>query len=46
MAVVSKEIKDDPGKLGIGATGSAGRHGMAALDGYAACIEVWCDLRY
>lgn len=37
---VSKELRDESAKLGIGATGNAGRFGMAALEGYAACLEV------
>ena len=30
-------------KLGIGRTGSGGSNGMAALDAYAAAIEVWAN---
>jgi len=34
------ELKEDPIKLAIGRTVTGGSIGMAALDGYAAAIEV------
>lgn len=37
---LTKELKDERQKLGIGTTGSGGKRGMAALEGYAAAIEV------
>lgn len=37
---VYKELKEDCQKLGIGRTSSGGKLGMAALEGYAAAIEV------
>ena len=35
------ELKEDPIKLAIGRTVTGGSIGMAALDGYAAAIEVF-----
>ncbi len=37
---VYKELREDPQKLGLGKTNSGGKVGMAALEGYAAAIEV------
>jgi hypothetical protein len=37
---VTKEIKEEPGNLGIGQTTSGGSRGMAALEGLVAAIEV------
>jgi hypothetical protein len=34
------ELKDDPSKFAMGRTATGGSLGMAALDGYAAAIEV------
>jgi hypothetical protein len=34
------ELKDDPSKLAMGRTVTGGSLGMAALEGYAAAIEV------
>ncbi|THH03911.1 hypothetical protein EW145_g5909 [Phellinidium pouzarii] len=36
---VTRELKEAPTTLGIGKTGSGGRVGMAALEGYAAALE-------
>lgn len=38
--IVIKELKENPGKLGIGQTGCGGSGGMAALEGLVAGIEV------
>ncbi|KAL5507278.1 hypothetical protein ACEPAH_6734 [Sanghuangporus vaninii] len=38
---VTKELKEDPLRLGIGRTGSGSRMGMAALEGYAAALELF-----
>jgi hypothetical protein len=37
---VTKEMKENPAKLGIGQTNSGGGMGMAALEGFVAAIEV------
>lgn len=37
---VTKELRDEPGRLGIGQTTSGGARGMAALEGLVAAIEV------
>jgi mediator of RNA polymerase II transcription subunit 25 len=37
---VTKELKDDPAKLGFGQTANGGRRGMAALEGFVAAMEV------
>ncbi|KAH8119381.1 hypothetical protein DFH11DRAFT_1540206 [Phellopilus nigrolimitatus] len=36
---VWKELREESSKLGIGRTGSGGKMGMAALEGYAAALE-------
>lgn len=38
--LVIREIKDEFSKLGLGKTGFGGKTGMAALEGYAAALEV------
>lgn len=43
--LVHKELKEEATKLGIGRTGAGGKMGMAALEGYAAAIEVCLALR-
>jgi hypothetical protein len=37
---VTKELRDNPSKLGIGQTSSGGGNGMAALEGLVAAVEV------
>lgn len=37
---LTKELREEPSKLGIGQTGSGGSRGMAALEGLVAAIEV------
>ena len=41
----TKEIKEEPSKLGLGSTTTGGRTGMAVLEGYAAVLEVCNDLQ-
>lgn len=36
----SKELKEEPGRLGLGSTSTGGSVGMAVLEGYAAALEV------
>ncbi len=38
--LITKELKASPRHLGIGQTGSGGKGGMAALEGYVAILEV------
>ena len=40
------DLKDDPSKLSMGRTVTGGSLGMAALEGYAAAIEVFVSLFY
>ena len=37
---ITKELREEPGNLGIGHTGSESSRGMAALEGLVAAIEV------
>jgi len=37
---VTKELREEPSKLGIGQTSSGGTRGMAALEGLVAAVEV------
>lgn len=41
---VTKELREDSQKLGIGKTGSGGSNGMAVLDGFVAVLEVSCTI--
>jgi hypothetical protein len=43
LPVVMREMREDSAKLGIGQTNSGGTHGMAALEGLVAAIEVRSD---
>ncbi|KAI5123964.1 hypothetical protein M0805_006376 [Coniferiporia weirii] len=38
---LKEELRDDPSRLGIGRTGSNAKLGMAALEGYAAALEMF-----
>ena len=40
LQVITKELRDEQQKLGIGQTSSGGSGGMAALEGLVAAIEV------
>jgi hypothetical protein len=42
---VTKELKDEPGKLGLGLTNCGGVQGMAALEGLVAAVELFDFLR-
>ena len=39
-----REIVEEPQSLGLGDSGSGGKQGLSALEGYAAVLEV-CSLR-
>lgn len=40
LSVVTRELREEPSKLGIGQTNSGSGRGMSALEGLVAAIEV------
>lgn len=40
LSLVTRELREEPSKLGIGQTNSGGGRGLSALEGLVAAIEV------